>query len=71
MLFITVLEVISRKLRSGCPDELLHNHDLALDSESLESLQGKLETWKRALKFKELGENVKKMEITIISGLRK
>ena len=65
------MEVLSRKMRSGCLGELLYDHELALDSESLESLRGKREAWERALESNELGGNVKKMKITIISELKR
>ena len=41
--FSTVLEPLSREIRSRCPEELLYADDLALVSELLEGLKGRLE----------------------------
>ena len=43
LVFFIVLEVLSRKMRSGFLEELLYVDDLALVSESLEGLKGKLD----------------------------
>ena len=53
-----VLDAPSRNIRSECPEELLYDDDLALVSEPLESLKGRLEAWKGALESKGLGANV-------------
>ena len=58
-LFIKVLEVQSREIKSGCPEELLYADDLALVSGLLEGLKGRLEAWKGALEPKGLRVNVK------------
>ena len=58
LLFITVLDAPSRKIRSECPEELLHDDDLALVSETLESLKRRLEAWEGALESKGLRANV-------------
>ena len=44
LLFIIVLEALSREIRSGCPEELLYADDLALVSETLADLIEKLES---------------------------
>ena len=41
LLFIIVLEALSRNIRSGCPEKLLHAVDLELVSETLEGLKGR------------------------------
>ena len=46
LLFFIVVEAIYGKIRSGCLEELLYADDLALVSESLEGLKGRLEAWK-------------------------
>ena len=58
LLFIIVLDAPSRNIRSECPEELLYDDDLALVSEPLESLKGRLEAWKGALESKGLRANV-------------
>ena len=68
LLFFIVLEALSREIRSGWPEELLHADDLALVSETLEGLKGRLQTWKEALKSKGLRLNVKKTKIMILRG---
>ena len=65
--FMIVLEVLSRKIRSGYPKKLLYAVDLALVSETLEDLEGRLEAWKGALESEWLRVNVKKAKIMINS----
>ena len=48
-LFVQVGKVISREIRYGCPEELVHADDLVLISETLKHLKERLEAWKRAL----------------------
>ena len=55
MLFIIVLEAISRKTRSAYLEELLYLDELGLVSESHEDLKRRLEAWKGALKSKSSG----------------
>ena len=66
-LFIIALEVRSREIRSGYPEELLYADDLALVSETPEDLERRLEAWKGALESKGLRVNVKKTKIVINS----
>ena len=54
LLFIIVLEALSREIRSGCSEELLYADDLALVSETLAGLIEKLESWKSAMESKGL-----------------
>ena len=42
------MEVLSREIRSGCPEELLYAGDLVVVSETLEGLKRRLEAWKGA-----------------------
>ena len=49
LLFIIFLEALFRKIKWGCPEELLCADDLTLFSETLQSLKGRQEAWKRAL----------------------
>ena len=46
LLFIIVLEAISREFHTGCPWELLYADDLMISAESMEELLVKLKTWK-------------------------
>ena len=39
LLFIIVLEALSREIRSGCPKELLYVDELTLKSDMLDSLR--------------------------------
>ena len=47
LLFIIVMEALSREFRVGCPWELLYADDLVIVSESLDDLKLKLKTWKK------------------------
>ena len=53
-LFIIVLEALPRKIRSRCPEELRYPDNLALVSETLEGIKGKLGAWKVGFKSKGL-----------------
>ena len=46
LLFIIVLEALSREFRTGCPWELLYADDLMISAESMEEMLVKLKTWK-------------------------
>ena len=46
LLFIIVLEALSREFRTGCPWELLYADDLVLIVETLDLLMVKLKLWK-------------------------
>ena len=41
LLFIIVLEALSRYIRSGCPHKMLYADDLELISETLKGLEGR------------------------------
>ena len=60
-----MLEVLSREIRAGCPEELLYGNDLTLVSEILQGLKGRLEAWKGALESKGLRVKVKKTKMMI------
>ena len=57
LLFITMLEALSREFRTGCPWELLYTDDLMIRAESMEELLVKLKTWKAERKLRPLGEH--------------
>ena len=57
-----MLEVLSRRIRSGYLEELPYVDGLTLASETLKVLKGRLEAWKGALEAK-----VKKTKMMITS----
>ena len=67
LLFIKVLETLSKEMTSRCPVKLLYVGDLTLLSESREVLKGKLESRKEVVVSKGLRVNVKKMKMMIVS----
>ena len=65
LLFIIVLEVLSREFRSGVPWEDLYADDLVIITESLEDCLRRLLTWKEAMEKKGLRVNAGKTKIMI------
>ena len=63
LLFVIVMEMISRELRASLPLELLHADDLILMAESEESLYDKIVKWKSGLEAKGLKMNTRKMKV--------
>ena len=69
LLFIIVLEALSREFRTGCPWELLYADDLMISAESImEGLLVKLKTWKTEMEKKGLRVNMGKTKI-MVSGM--
>ena len=60
LLFVIVMEMISRELWAGLPLELLYADDLILMAESEESLHDKIVKWKSVLEEKGLKMNTGK-----------
>ena len=60
LLFLIVLEALSREFRTGCPWELLYADDLVLIDEDLDRLIERLGTWKRNLEAHGLRVNMGK-----------
>jgi len=60
LLFLIVLEALSREFRTGCPWELLYADDLVLIDEDLVKLIERLGTWKRNLEAHGLRVNMGK-----------
>ena len=58
LLFIIVLEALSREFRTGCPWELLYADDLMINAESMEELLVKVQTWKTEMEKKGLRVNM-------------
>ena len=65
LLFIIVLEALSREFRSGVPWEDLYADDLVIIAELLEECVRRLLTWKEAMEKKGLRVNAGKMKIMI------
>ena len=65
LLFIIVLEALSRKFRSGFPWEDLNADDLVIIAKSLEKCVRRLLTWKEAMEEKGLRVNAGKTKIMI------
>ena len=52
LLFVSVMEVISREARTGLPWELLYADDLVLIAKSEEELKEKIAKWKGCMEAK-------------------
>ena len=65
LLFIIVLEALSREIRSGVPWEDLYADNLVIIAESLEECIRRLLTWKEAMEKKGLRVNAGKTKIMI------
>ena len=63
LLFIIVLEALSREFRTGCPWELLYADDLMINAESMEEPLVKVQTWKTEIEKKDLRVNMGKTKI--------
>jgi len=63
LLFVIVMETISRELRAGLPLELLYADDLIVMAESEESLRDKIVKWKSGLEAKGLKMNIGKTKV--------
>ena len=67
LLFIIVLEALSRKFHVGCPWETLYAGDLVIIPETFEGLMTKMAVWKNGLESKGLKVNMGKSKV-MISG---
>ena len=63
LLFVIVLEALSREFRTGTPWELLYADDLVIIAETEEELRSKLSKWKQAMEAKGLRVNVGKTNV--------
>ena len=61
LLFIIVMEALSREFRTGCPWELLYADDLVIVAELLGELKIRLKNWKDGLEEKGLKDAVDMM----------
>ena len=65
LLFVIVMEAITRGSRKGLPWELLYADDLILVAESVEELRRKLHSWKVSLEEKGMRVNIKKTKVMV------
>src|SRR5260221_512039 len=63
LLFIIVLEALSKEFREGLPWELLYADDLALIAKSEEKLVEKIKCWKKGMEEKGLRVNMGKTKV--------
>ena len=63
LIFIIVLEALSREFHTGCPWELLYADNLMISAESMEELLVKVQTWKTEMEKKGLCVNMGKTKI--------
>ena len=66
LLFIIVLEAISREFRTGLPWELLYADNLVLMADSIEELEIIFERWKSGMEQKDLQVNSGKTKVMIL-----
>ena len=69
LLFISVMEVITREARTGLPWELLYADDLVLIAKSEEALKEKIRKWKECMEAKGMRVNVGKTKV-MMSGCK-
>ena len=65
LLFILVLEALSRQFRTGVPWELLYADDLVVMADSLEECIARLKVWKEGMECKGLRVNMKKTKFMV------
>ena len=65
LLFIIVLEALSREFSTGCPWELLYADDLVIIADTNDELLSKLGSWKTNLEAKGLRVNMGKTKIMV------
>ena len=68
LLFMLVLEALSRQLLTGVPREALYADDLVVMADSLEECIARLKVWKEGMERKGLRVNMKKTKF-MVSGL--
>ena len=69
LLYVIVMEAISREYRVALPWELLHGDDLAVIAETEEELIKRLNEWKDNVESKGMPVNMNKTKV-MISGER-
>ena len=66
LLFILVLEALSRQFCTGVPWKLLYAEDLAVMADSLEECIARLKVWKEGMEGKGLRVNMKKTKFMVL-----
>ena len=68
LLFILVLEALSREFKTGVPFDLLYADDLAIMADSLDDCVKQFQQWRQAMEKKGLRVNMKKTKF-MVSGI--
>ena len=63
LLFVAVMEVVTRGVKEGSPWELLNADDLVLVAQSKEELREKVLRWKECMELKGLKVNIEKTKV--------
>ena len=63
LLFVAVMEVVTRGVKEGLPWELLYADDLVLVAQSKEELREKVLRWKECMELKGLKVNIEKTKV--------
>ena len=63
LLFVAVMEVVTRGVKEGLPWELLYADDLVLVTQSKEELREKVLRWKKCMELKGLKVNIEKTKV--------
>ena len=63
LLFVAVMEVVTRRVKEGLPWELLYADDLVLMAQSKEELREKVLQWKECMELKGLKLNIEKTKV--------
>ena len=69
LLFIIVMEALSREFRTGCPWELLYADDLVIIAETKDELLLKLAQWKQGIEAKGLRVNTRKTKVICTANM--
>ena len=67
LIFIIVMEALSKEFRTGLPWELLYANDLVLMAKSIEDLERQFSVWKTGIEEKGLRVNTRKTKVMISS----
>jgi len=67
LLFIIIMDELTKEIRKGVEWELMFADDLALTEESEMEVMGVFEEWKAAKESKGLKVNMKKMKLIVTS----
>ena len=65
LLFVIVMEALSKDFKAGLPYELLYADDLVLMAESIQELETKYTAWKEGMEKKGLRVNIGKTKVMV------